>query len=151
MSALHWACSRGHLDAVKLLIEFRAFPNHMESTEDRYTPLGECYPLMCLRLAVTVTVEVGVVVSRCEGLSFVMDCVPRQTTICSYQPVMSPFNSFPVIDYALMGEYHDVAQFMIEQGGLSITGIQDIAACKVQVRIMEIISITKSLEFSVYT
>ena len=41
MSALHWACSRGHLDAVKLLVEFRAFPNHMESTEDRYTPLGQ--------------------------------------------------------------------------------------------------------------
>ena len=36
-------------------------------------------------------------------------------------------------DYALMGEHHEVAQFMIEQGGLSITGIQDIAACKVQV------------------
>ena len=43
MSALHWACSRGHLDAVKLLVEFRAFPNHMESTEDRYTPLGQFY------------------------------------------------------------------------------------------------------------
>ena len=38
-----------------------------------------------------------------------------------------------VTDYALMGEHHEVAQFMIEQGGLSITGIQDIAACKVQV------------------
>lgn len=38
-------------------------------------------------------------------------------------------------DYALMGEHHEVAQFMIEQGGLSITGIQDIAACKVQVKI----------------
>lgn len=31
-----------------------------------------------------------------------------------------------------MGEYHDVAQFIMEQGGLSITGIQEIAACKVQ-------------------
>lgn len=39
-----------------------------------------------------------------------------------------------LLDYALMGEHHEVAQFMIEQGGLSITGIQDIAACKVQVR-----------------
>ena len=36
-----------------------------------------------------------------------------------------------------MGEYHDVAQFIIEQGGLSITGIQDIAACKVQVTTFE--------------
>ena len=36
MTALHWACSKGHLDAVKLLFEFRVFPNHMEITEDRY-------------------------------------------------------------------------------------------------------------------
>ena len=35
MTALHWACSKGHLDAVKLLIEFRAFPYNMEFTEDR--------------------------------------------------------------------------------------------------------------------
>jgi len=35
MTALHWACSKGHLDAVKLLMEYRAFPNHMEFTEDR--------------------------------------------------------------------------------------------------------------------
>ena len=74
MTALHWACSKGHFDAVKLLIEYNAFPNHMEFTEDRYTPL----------------------------------------------------------DYALMGEHHDVAQFMIEQGSLSITGIQEIAASKIQ-------------------
>ena len=32
-----------------------------------------------------------------------------------------------------MGEHHDVAQYMIEQGALSITGIQDIAALKIQV------------------
>ena len=44
-------------------------------------------------------------------------------------------------DYALMGEHHEVAQFMIEQGGLSITGIQDIAACKVQVSMFSTTSI----------
>lgn len=36
MTALHWGCSKGHLDAVKLLIEYQAFPNHMEMTEDRF-------------------------------------------------------------------------------------------------------------------
>ncbi|XP_046555449.1 LOW QUALITY PROTEIN: inversin-like [Haliotis rubra] len=74
MTSLHWACSMGHLDTVKLLVEHMAYVNHMEFTEDRYTPL----------------------------------------------------------DYALMGEHHDVAQYMIEQGALSITGIQDIAAQKIQ-------------------
>lgn len=36
-----------------------------------------------------------------------------------------------------MGEHHDVAQYMIEQGALSITGIQDIAATKIQVSIRQ--------------
>ena len=36
------------------------------------------------------------------------------------------------LDYALMGEHHEVAQYMLEQGALSITGIQDIAALKIQ-------------------
>ena len=31
-----------------------------------------------------------------------------------------------------MGEHHEVAQYMLEQGALSITGIQDIAALKIQ-------------------
>ena len=56
MSALHWACSRGHLDAVKLLVEFRAFPNHMESTEDRYTPLGQFMSDMDLNRYLTTNV-----------------------------------------------------------------------------------------------
>lgn len=46
------------------------------------------------------------------------------------------FISLLFLDYALMGEYHDVAQFVMEQGGLSITGIQEIAACKLQVSLM---------------
>lgn len=75
MTALHWGCSKGHMDAVKLLIEFSSFPNHMEATEDRYTPL----------------------------------------------------------DYAFMGEHYEVAQYLVEHGGLSIRGIQEIAAVKVQV------------------
>ena len=38
-----------------------------------------------------------------------------------------------------MGEHHDVAQYMIEQGALSITGMQDIAATKIQVNHMYIL------------
>ena len=37
------------------------------------------------------------------------------------------------LDYALMGEHFEVAQYMIEHGAVSITGIQDIAALKIQV------------------
>ncbi|XP_028836540.1 inversin isoform X3 [Denticeps clupeoides] len=38
-TALHWSCNNGYLDAVKLLLDGGTFPNHMESTEERYTPL----------------------------------------------------------------------------------------------------------------
>ncbi|XP_077432596.1 inversin isoform X3 [Vanacampus margaritifer] len=38
-TALHWSCNNGYLDAVKLLLGCSAFPNHMEHTEERYTPL----------------------------------------------------------------------------------------------------------------
>nr|XP_032801958.1 inversin isoform X1 [Petromyzon marinus] len=39
MTALHWCCNNGYLNAVKLLLEYGAFPNHMETNEERYTPL----------------------------------------------------------------------------------------------------------------
>ncbi|NXV14294.1 INVS protein, partial [Cepphus grylle] len=73
-TALHWLCNNGYLDAIKLLLGFDAFPNHMENSEERYTPL----------------------------------------------------------DYALLGEHHEVIQFMLEHGALSIAAIQDIAAFKIQ-------------------
>ena len=46
------------------------------------------------------------------------------------------------LDYALMGDYQDVCQYLIEQGALSITGIEHIAATKIQVGvdICEVIS-----------
>ena len=94
MTALHWACSKGHLDAVKLLIEFHAFPNHMENSEDRHAT----FSLIC-------------------------DDLFDQFAIFRYTP----------LDYALTGEHMEVAQYMVEHGGLSITGIQDIAALKIQV------------------
>ncbi|XP_077966605.1 uncharacterized protein LOC120341845 isoform X2 [Styela clava] len=38
-SALHWAAQSGHLDATKLLFQYAVFPNPMEYTEERLTPL----------------------------------------------------------------------------------------------------------------
>nr|CAB3256533.1 inversin-like [Phallusia mammillata] len=39
LSALHWAAQSGQLDATKLLFQCSAFPNLMEFTEERLTPL----------------------------------------------------------------------------------------------------------------
>lgn len=36
------------------------------------------------------------------------------------------------LDYAIIGDHQDVAQYMIEQGALTINGIQDIAATTIQ-------------------
>ncbi|XP_078394826.1 inversin isoform X2 [Cetorhinus maximus] len=38
-TALHWSCNNGYLDAIKLLLGYSAFPNHMETNEERFTPL----------------------------------------------------------------------------------------------------------------
>ena len=35
ITALHWSCASGHLEAVKLLIRNRAFPNFTELDTDR--------------------------------------------------------------------------------------------------------------------
>lgn len=74
MTSLHWACSRGHVEAAKVLLDFQAHLNQMELSDDKYTPL----------------------------------------------------------DYALLENHEKVAQFLIEQGALSIRGIQDLAAVKIQ-------------------
>ena len=50
------------------------------------------------------------------------------------------FARYTPLDYALMGEHEAVAQYMIEQGALSITGIQDIAACKIQVSVLVLLT-----------
>ncbi|XP_071941669.1 inversin-like isoform X2 [Antedon mediterranea] len=39
---------------------------------------------------------------------------------------------FTPLDHALLNDFHDVAQYMIEQDALSITGIRDIASIKIQ-------------------
>lgn len=49
-------------------------------------------------------------------------CIVTIVFWCRYTP----------LDYALMGEHFEVAQYMIEHGAVSITGIQDIAALKIQ-------------------
>ena len=53
-----------------------------------------------------------------------------------YSVICLHFVRYTPLDYALMGEHEAVAQYMIEQGALSITGIQDIAACKIQASVV---------------
>lgn len=74
ITALHWACSVGHMDVIHLLLTAGANPNVMEVDGGRLTPL----------------------------------------------------------DYAIIGGHQEAAQLLIEQGGLSISSIQELAATMIQ-------------------
>ena len=63
---LHWSCCQGQIEATKLLLDQGAFPNHLDFSEERFSPL----------------------------------------------------------DGALIGGHNEVAQLLIEHGGLSINRIQ---------------------------
>ena len=39
VTALHWACASGSLDAVKLLVRYNAFLNYVETEGEKLTPL----------------------------------------------------------------------------------------------------------------
>ena len=47
---------------------------------------------------------------------------------------------YTALDYALMGEHFDVCQYMIEHSAVSITGIRDIAALKIQASVISLSS-----------
>lgn len=49
-----------------------------------------------------------------------------------FQSSLPPAYRYTPLDYALLGERHEVIQFMLEHGALSIAAIQDIAAFKIQ-------------------
>ena len=74
ITALHWACSGGHVDTVQMLLMAGANPNLLEVDGERLTPL----------------------------------------------------------DYAIIGGHQEVAQVLIEQGALSISSIQELAAIMIQ-------------------
>ncbi len=75
LTPLHWACSAGHSECVVYLLDVGgAYPNPMDTTDQRLTPL----------------------------------------------------------DYAILGDYQDLSQLLIERGALTITSIQDLAATVVQ-------------------
>ena len=75
ISALHWACSSGNMEAVQVLMSAGAYPNHMEVDNERLTPL----------------------------------------------------------DYAIIGGHQEIAQYLIEQHALTISGIKELAASLIQV------------------
>lgn len=105
---LHCACYGSHLECVGVLLELGANGNLPDN--EGITPLhwgctgGDLATVQAL-------VEVGVYLS----------------------PMESNGDKLTPLDYAIISGHQGVAQFLIDQGALSISGIQDLAVTCIQV------------------
>ncbi|RMX60381.1 hypothetical protein pdam_00021316 [Pocillopora damicornis] len=106
-TALHSAAYSGHVNCVKLLIQFGACVDALDMLQ--HTPIFRA----C---------EMG----HTEVVNNLILLGKRATNLFVFSSRLTP------LDYAIIGDHQDVAQYMIEQGALTINGIQDIAATTVQ-------------------
>ncbi|XP_059165676.1 inversin-like [Physella acuta] len=104
---LHCAAYGGYVNCMSVLIEQKADPNFQDKEG-----------MTCLHWACSK--------GHLDAVKLLIECDAFPNHMAFTEDRYTP------LDYALMGEHHEVAQYMIEQGALSITGIQDIAAQKIQ-------------------
>ncbi|KAK2142467.1 hypothetical protein LSH36_951g03000 [Paralvinella palmiformis] len=139
-SPLHWAALGGHAYICQTLIKYGIEPNIRDNN-------GRT-PLQCAAYGGFVNCMSVLIEHKADSNSQDKEGMTALHWACSKGHsdavrLLIEFNAFPnhmeftedrytPLDYALMGEHYDVAQYMIEQGALSITGIQDIAALKIQ-------------------
>ncbi|KAK3083082.1 hypothetical protein FSP39_013452 [Pinctada imbricata] len=139
-SPLHWAALGGHAYICQTLIKYGVDPNIRDA-------MGRT-PLQCAAYGGYVNCMSVLMEHKADSNAQDLDGMTALHWACSKGhldavKLLIEYQAFPnhmemtedrytPLDYALMGEHHDVAQYMIEQGALSITGIQDIAALKIQ-------------------
>ncbi|XP_025099577.1 inversin-like isoform X3 [Pomacea canaliculata] len=139
-SPLHWAALGGHAYICQILIKYGVDPNINDHSGHS--------PLQCAAYGGYVNCMSALIEHHADPNMKDKEGMTCLHWACSRGhldavKLLIEHNAFPnhmeftedrytPLDYALMGEYHDVAQYMIEQGALSITGIQDIAATKIQ-------------------
>ncbi|KAK7501506.1 hypothetical protein BaRGS_00007310 [Batillaria attramentaria] len=139
-SPLHWAALGGHAYICQILIKYGVDPNIRDHS-------GRS-PLHCAAYGGYVNCMSALMEHQADPNTQDKEGMTCLHWACSKGhldavKLLVENNAFPnhmeftedrytPLDYALMGEHHDVAQYMIEQGALSITGIQDIAATKIQ-------------------
>ncbi|XP_014671367.1 PREDICTED: inversin-like [Priapulus caudatus] len=136
-TAIFRACEIGNTDVVKALIEGGARLDG--SDQDGRSPLhwatlgGHAY--ICLTLAAyavdpDLRDHSGRSPLQCAAYGGFVNCM---SVLIENQADLDLQDNEPTaLDYALMGEHQEVAQYLIEQGGLSINAIQDIAVAKIQ-------------------
>ncbi|XP_043746714.1 inversin isoform X3 [Cervus elaphus] len=139
-SLLHWAALGGNADVCQILIENKINPN-VQDYAGR-TPL-QCaaYGGYINCMAVLMENSADPNIQDKEGRTALhwscnngyLDAIKLLLDFAAFPNQMENNEErYTPLDYALLGERHEVIQFMLEQGALSIAAIQDIAAFKIQ-------------------
>jgi len=140
LSLLHWAAIGGHADVCQLLISAGMDVNSQDlagRTALHYAAYGGYVNSMLVLLENKACFNS----QDREGITSLhwacskghMDAVKLLVQYSALINIMEHTEDrYTPLDYALMGEYFEVCQFMIEHGAVSITGIQDVAAIKIQ-------------------
>ncbi|XP_060103772.1 inversin [Heteronotia binoei] len=139
-SPLHWAALGGNPDVCQILIENKINPNVQDYA-------GRT-PLQCAAYGGYINCMVVLLENKADPN--IQDKEGRTALhwLCNNGyldaiKLLLGFGAFPnhmenneerytPLDYALLGGHHEVIQFMLEHGALSIAAIQDIAAVKIQ-------------------
>ncbi|XP_052032434.1 inversin isoform X2 [Apodemus sylvaticus] len=139
-SLLHWAALGGNADVCQILIENKINPN-VQDYAGR-TPL-QCaaYGGYINCMAVLMENSADPNIQDKEGRTALhwscnngyLDAIKLLLDFAAFPNQMENNEErYTPLDYALLGERHEVIQFMLEHGALSIAAIQDIAASKIQ-------------------
>ncbi|XP_029395352.1 inversin isoform X3 [Mus pahari] len=139
-SLLHWAALGGNADVCQILIENKINPN-VQDCAGR-TPL-QCAAYGGYINCMAVLMENGADpnIQDKEGRTALhwscnngyLDAIKLLLDFAAFPNQMENNEErYTPLDYALLGERHEVIQFMLEHGALSIAAIQDIAAFKIQ-------------------
>ncbi|XP_029776704.1 inversin isoform X3 [Suricata suricatta] len=139
-SLLHWAALGGNADVCQILIENKINPN-VQDYAGR-TPL-QCaaYGGYINCMAALMENHADPNIQDKEGRTALhwscnngyLDAIKLLLDFAAFPNQMENNEErYTPLDYALLGERHEVIQFMLEHGALSIAAIQDIAAFKIQ-------------------
>uniref|UniRef100_A0A8C3TAP3 Inversin n=1 Tax=Chelydra serpentina TaxID=8475 RepID=A0A8C3TAP3_CHESE len=139
-SPLHWAALGGNADVCQILIENKINPNVQDYA-------GRT-PLQCAAYGGYINCMVVLLENNADPNIKDKEGRTALHWLCNNGyldaiKLLLGFDAFPnhmenneerytPLDYALLGEHHEVIQFMLEHGALSIAAIQDIAAFKIQ-------------------
>jgi len=140
LSLLHWAAIGGHADVCQMLISVGIaidFRDLAGRTALHYAAYGGYVNAMLVLLENKADLNSqdtdGVTSLHWACSKGHMDAVKLLIQYsASINSMEHTEDRYTPLDYALMGEYYEVCQFMIEHGAVSITGIQDVAAVKLQ-------------------